>query len=524
MKKYFKNSLIVLFLILPILIYLILMVLYNIPIKTIIKELAFNVSLLMLFSIVIWTIKSKSTRLLFTIFLMLFHFVLFVQIGILYTFHNFIDNTILYTSFETNFQEIIGFFKSYIKWYEVAIVFFYLYLLSKIVYSYPFYLFKHKWIPALCGIIFLGIGIRFYEQSVTSISLSAYIDYREFTDLLSKNITRKTSDYFTNVSNNDKEALYVVIVGESTSRRNMGIYGYYRNTNPELTQMKSELYLFNQVISPRTHTILSLDRIFSMADYKNPNHNELGTVFQLANQAGFKTYWLSNQQPIGANESLVSIYAKATNEQHFITKNPEKNYQPDEILFPILDNAIRDTSSPKKVIFVHLKGTHLYYKDSYPSEFEYFNDTPKTAFPSKEAHQTINDYDNSVRYNDFIVAEIIRKVKKSNKNSFVLYFSDHGDDVYQDTNSFGHYESIGSNAMYQIPYIVWLSDKYKQNSAINFDKYLHRKYILEDFIHSFANLTKIQFDQFQPKKSIFNDKFIYKKRTISPGINYDERK
>ena len=524
MKKHFKISLVAVVLLLPILIYLTLMAQYNIPIKTMVKEIAFNGSLLMLFSTAFCTIKNKLTRLLFTIFLMLFYLVLFVQIGILYTFHNLIDATILYTSFETNFQEIIGFLESYVKWYEIVIVFFYLFLTGKIAYSYPVFLFKHKWIPVLCGIIFLGIGMRFYKQSVTLFSLNTYEDYREFTDLLSKNITHKTSEYFTNVSNKDKEALYVIIVGESTSRRNMGIYGYYRNTNPKLTQMKSELYLFDQVISPRTHTILSLDRVFSMADYENPNHNELGTVFQLANQAGFKTYWLSNQQPIGANESLVSIYAKATNEQHFITKNPENNNSPDEILFPILDKAIKDQSATKKVIFVHLKGTHMYYKHSYPPEFEHFTDNPKTPFPSKEAHQTINDYDNSVRYNDFVVSEIIRKVKEKNKNSFVIYFSDHGDDVYQDTDSFGHYESIGSNAMYQIPYIVWLSEKYKQNSTINFDQYLHRKYILEDFIHSFADLTKIQFDQFQPKKSIFNDKFIYKKRIISPGINYDERK
>ncbi len=175
------------------------------------------------------------------------------------------------------------------------------------------------------------------------------------------------------------------------------------------------------------------------------------------------------------------------------------------------------------MIFIHLTGTHLPYKDTYPVDFNYFTENPQNKNLSAEAQQIINDYDNSVRYNDYVVSTIIHMVERRAENSFVLYFSDHGDDVYQDSDTFGHFEQIGTNAMYEIPYIVWLSKDYKEKNTINFEQQLNQKYILDDFIHSFSELSRISFDQFDSKKSIFSKDFVYKKRLISPGVNYDER-
>lgn len=523
MKNYLKDGAVFLYLCLPILIYMAMMGAYDASIRTIVKETVFNGAVLMLLLAAVFNINNRIVKGVFSAFLLFFYIILFIQIMVFYNFYNFIDNAILYTAFETNSNEIIGFIDSYGKWYQPVFVIFYLYIAGKILFSYRFSIIKYKIATVVLCIACLAVGYKFIERSISLLTIATYSEYQEFTSQLSKNITNKTSSYFTNAINKEEQALYVVIVGESTSLRNMGIYGYYRDTNPELSKMKDELYLFNDVISPRTHTILSLDRIFSLGDYKKPEHNELGTVFQLANQAGFKTYWVSNQEPLGVNETLVSLYARATSEQHFVTNTEQNSRKLDDALLPVLDRVIQDSLTSKKIIFLHLKGTHIFYRNGYPPSFEYFEDEPRTKFPSGEAFQTINEYDNAVRYNDYIVSRIIQRVKKQNTNSYVIYFSDHGDDVYQDYNGFGHYEGIGTNAMYQIPFIVWLSDEYKQHSGIDFNGKLERKYILEDFIYSFAELSRIEFDQFQPQKSIFSNQFIYKERLISPGVNYDER-
>ena len=523
MAKYFKDIIVIIFFFLPLLVFAVLMEISGMSLKTIIKELVFNGALLLIILTILLSTSNKLIKTVFTTFLFLFYSVLFIQIAVIQNFQNFIDNPTLYTVFETNLEEAQSFLNTYLKWYFLVSVIIFFFIVIKIISFYRISLNKHKLIFVLLVSLSAGLIYKFYECSVTLLTINTYSEYREFTSQLSKNITQKTSNYFTNVKNEEKEALYVVIIGESTSRRNMGIYDYDRDTNPELNKIKNELYLFNDVISPRTHTILSLDRVLSLGDFQNPDHNELGTVFQLANQAGFKTYWLSNQQPLGANETLVSLYAKATNEQYFVSNVYKSASKLDDVLLPMLDQVINDKNASKKVVFLHLKGTHIYYRDAYPSSFSYFNNEPKTKFPSKESFQTINEYDNAIRYNDYIVSEIIQKVKKQKKNSYVVYFSDHGDDVFQDTNSFGHFEGIGSNAMYEIPFILWLSEEYRQKNKDDFQDKLKRKYTLEDFIYSFSELSRIQFDQYQPEKSIFNNRFVYKKRMIQPGVNYDER-
>ena len=48
---------------------------------------------------------------------------------------------------------------------------------------------------------------------------------------------------------------------------------------------------------------------------------------------------------------------------------------------------------------------------------------------------TYNSYDNAVLYNDFVVSSLIKDYAKSDPNGFLLYLSDHGEDVF---DSVGH--------------------------------------------------------------------------------------
>ncbi|WP_164045259.1 sulfatase-like hydrolase/transferase, partial [Serratia marcescens] len=43
---------------------------------------------------------------------------------------------------------------------------------------------------------------------------------------------------------------YVLIIGESERTASMGIYGYHRNTTPELQKQKSQLLLFRNAVAP----------------------------------------------------------------------------------------------------------------------------------------------------------------------------------------------------------------------------------------------------------------------------------
>ncbi|SFN26617.1 heptose-I-phosphate ethanolaminephosphotransferase [Paenimyroides ummariense] len=521
----FKNCiLIITFLLIPIFAIGGVMYFNDFSLKLIAKELLFNSAILVFIILFTNLINQKILKNIVSLILLIpFYSILFIKIFTLLNFFNFIDNAVLYTVFETNYNEAKGFFNSYSKWYHVLIAVMYIFTLTILIFKVESGIkLKRTYYIEVIALICVAISYRFYERSLSLLVFNTYLEYKTFSAEISKDISKRTSKYFTNVTNNDEEALYVVIIGESTTRNNMGIYGYYRDTNPNLNKIKNELHLFKNVISPHIQTILSLDKILSMGDYQHPESNKLGTIIQLANQAGFETYWLSNQKPIGAYESLVSLYAKASKNRFYVSNIYEDTNKYDEILLPKLKETINKKAS-KKMIFLHLEGSHISYHKKYPENFNFFTDEPQTQFKTEEAHQIINEYDNSIRYNDFIVSQIIETVKNANKNSYVIYFSDHGEEVFKDYEYFGHHESIGSNAMFEIPFIIWTSDRYKEKSTINFSSQLERKYNLEDFIYSFSDLSRIKFDQFQPTKSIFNTNFQFKKRIVLKDVNYDER-
>lgn len=524
MKDYKNCILIIIFLLLPILAISGVMFSNDFSLKIIAKELLFNSAILVFIVLIIHFINKKVLKNIVSLLLLVpFYSILFIKIFTLLSFFNFIDNAVLYTVFETNYYELTGFLNSYSKWYHALIAVLYIFCLVLLIFkANTNFKVKHTYYIEIMVLICVAISYRFYERSLSLLVINTFVEYKYFSAEISKDISKSTSKHFTNVSNNDEEALYVVIIGESTTRNNMEIYGYYRNTNPQLNKIKNELHLFNNVISPHTHTILSLDKVLSMADYYHPENNKLGTVIQLANQAGFETHWLSNQKPIGAYESLISLYAKASKNQFYVSNFVGNTNRYDEVLLPKLQKTIKKKAL-KKMIFLHLEGCHISYNKKYPESFNFFNNKPITKYNSSEAHQIINEYDNAVRYNDFVVSSIIELVKEANINSYVLYFSDHGEEVFNEYDYFGHHESIGSNAMFEIPFILWLSDQYKKKSTINFQKKLDRKYNLEDFIYSFSELSRIQFDQFQPEKSIFNTDFRFKKRLILKNVDYDER-
>ena len=53
--------------------------------------------------------------------------------------------------------------------------------------------------------------------------------------------------------------VYVIVVGESTSRKHFDLQGgYYRETTPKLNTNKNDLNIYNDVISPNANTIVAL--------------------------------------------------------------------------------------------------------------------------------------------------------------------------------------------------------------------------------------------------------------------------
>ena len=100
----------------------------------------------------------------------------------------------------------------------------------------------------------------------------------------------------------------VLILGESTQRNYMSLYGYKIDSTPALRALakRGNLVVFDDVISPHSHTDLSLQKVLTFSNYENastPWYMQQN-LLDILNSAGYETYWLSNQEAI-------SIYGNA---------------------------------------------------------------------------------------------------------------------------------------------------------------------------------------------------------------------
>ncbi len=303
----------------------------------------------------------------------------------------------------------------------------------------------------------------------------------------------------------------VIVIGESSTRLHFGIYGYHRDTNPKLSSIKKELKIFKRVYASRPNTIESLEQVLSFADQLHPDlYKTKPTLIAMMRQAGYKTIWISNQQTLTARNTILTTFAKQTDQQIWLNNARSQNsYSFDEKVLEPFSHALQDKAE-KKLIIVHLIGTHMSYKYRYPKTYDYFkkaSDLPKGL--SEDKVEKINAYDNAVRYNDTIVYELIKRLKAVNQHSLLTYFSDHGEDVFDsEGHDFqGRNEASPTHPMYAIPFVVWTSNNWFRKKILDDVNVLNRQYDNADFIYTFSDLMGMTYRDYDPTESILSKSF-----------------
>ncbi|HET7158724.1 MAG TPA: sulfatase-like hydrolase/transferase, partial [Burkholderiales bacterium] len=162
----------------------------------------------------------------------------------------------------------------------------------------------------------------------------------------------------------------------------------------------------------------------------------------------------------------------------------------DEILLHGLQEKL-DAFDRDTVVVLHMKGSHgPAYHLRYPAAFEHFKPVCRTNQFDRCGHETItNAYDNTLRYTDYVLAQIISLLRRNDArfDTAMVYVSDHG-------------ESLGERGLYlhglpyavapieqtHVPMLMWLShaaqDRFgidaaclrrKQDEALSHDNFYH---------------------------------------------------
>lgn len=326
----------------------------------------------------------------------------------------------------------------------------------------------------------------------------------------------------------DQSQTYVFIIGESLTRNHMSIYGYHRNTTPELNRYKDELVVFDNVISSHTQTQPSLRLALTQANAKNKiSVFDALSIVDIANKAGFKTWWISNQQPL---RSTISSIANMADNAHFISNDYHgvtvRRF--DGYMLPHIENAISDKAE-KKAIFIHMMGSHLQYDNRVPEEFMVFGDSNVNAYTDEVSTRElkyINSYDNSVLYTDWVVAQIIKALKE-NKNtglSGLLLFSDHGEEVFDSMEFVGHRPDSISPSMIEIPFITWTSKVYREERAkliSTMQENSSNPFMLDNAYLTMASFMGLQSEDFNNHQNLFAENHSAPSRVVY-SMDYDK--
>ena len=261
----------------------------------------------------------------------------------------------------------------------------------------------------------------------------------------------------------------VFVIGESFAKQNSSLYGYEKETNPLLSQ-QNNLYIFRNVASPYTHTLDAVRSIMTTYVGENDSINwyELIPIPEIMRAAGYRTYWLSSQYEYGILDNLITCFAKTCDEKIFVRNQVAVNEGAvyDGRLIPVLKNIIESSSTNEEKFFIiNLMGSHCSFKDRYPKEFEHFTPADyEDRNLSTESKQLLAEYDNSILYNDYVINSIIDVVKE--KDAIVIYFSDHGLDVFNTSDNYIGHAKIGNNESVrmgkEIPFMVYITDEYKR--------------------------------------------------------------
>ena len=358
--------------------------------------------------------------------------------------------------------------------------------------------------------------LRFNFFYLTVTSVNEY--FQELENMKSYNIDKSVANIPGFEAQRDfKEATFIFVLGESTTRKRMSLYGYNRQTTPFLDGLKPELKVYTNVLSDYVFTIGALKSSLTLNGLENEDDY---SIIQMMNEAGFKTYWISNQRPIGQYESLVTKIAKASDE--IILKNTALagSITPyDEILLPEFDKVLKEKAK-KKFIVIHTLGTHLLYGDRYPEAFQQFEGQSPSPFNHRQAIQRSNDYDNAILYHDYIFKQIFDRIRNIDHPVYLIYFSDHGEEVYESVDFSGHAEENPTKAMYEVPFFLWMNSAFEEHYQREF--ITDNPYNLKHFFHTISDLNGIHFKDYDSTKTIFYQQDTLAKRKLGNGKYYEE--
>jgi len=324
----------------------------------------------------------------------------------------------------------------------------------------------------VCGflsILILGAYMTPYKNKVAGFwntpwfinAFHQYLIYKNKPNVLNQISEKNLSEILKNFKDTSKSNICgVVMIGESLSRVPMSMYGYKRNTTPNMLKIimsknEGEIIRF-QGKTRLKYTSPSLLQALSFSE--NNIVKKSAPIAKIMNAYGVKSYMLTS---VYDTEFALKKLFDGMIYLGGIPTDVEISKWHDDNLVKIFFDKMNTLTSVKDCIFMHFQGSHFVFENKYPSKFKKFDnlkDVYTEQYKSPKDIYTYNTYDNTVLYFDSIFGSIATELNKRQEPSFILYFSDHGEGAVVDELRGATRENI--ERIYNVPLFIWFSESY----------------------------------------------------------------
>jgi len=264
----------------------------------------------------------------------------------------------------------------------------------------------------------------------------------------------------------ERKTIVVLVIGESARASNFSLYGYGRDTNPELA--RAGVIALPDAHACATYTTAAIRCMLSSMGSDAPARVSQETLPSYLQRYGVQVIWRSNNW--GEPPLKVGLYQRADAIRKTCTNKDCTALGNDEMLLHGLQDMLTNSVSRRIFVVLHLAGSHgPTYSSRVPATFARFQPTRRSVdLAACSPASLVNAYDNTLLYTDHVLGETIRILQAVPESaSTMIYLSDHGESL----GEHGFYlhgapNSIAPEVQRAVPFLVWMSPAFSASRRI----------------------------------------------------------
>ena len=299
----------------------------------------------------------------------------------------------------------------------------------------------------------------------------------------------------------------VVVIGESYNKHHSQLYGYQKPTTPRQMALEAEgsLVKFTDVVSSWNLTSFVFKHMLSLYTVGDSGEWCDKPLFpEVFRKAGYHVTFVTNQFEPKAKEAVYDFSGG------FFLNDPELSQrqfdQRSTRTHRFDDGVLKEYDNLKK---------NTVFKPSMYNRPEL----------TDKQRQILAHYDNSLLYNDSIVAAITQRF--ADKDAVVIYVPDHGEEIF-DGSPYMYGRMHGANIDYrlarnemEIPFWVWGSPLYRENHPYGWmaiQNAKNRPMMTDALPHFLMYLGGISSSLYRPELNVISPEYDVKRPRILKNV------